>query len=164
MIFYRISVFFATISGIGFIKPAPGTVGTFIALVVYWIMSENILFFFYTTIPGLVIFTVLLLISVPILASAQKILGRDDSRIILDEFWGYLVSIAFFKKSMISAIALFILFRVFDICKIQPVKLMEKLPGGWGILADDVMAGVYANLSWRLILFLFPIIKLEYIN
>ena len=123
MIFYRISVFFATISGIGFIKPAPGTVGTFIALVVYWIMSENILFFFYTTIPGLVIFTVLLLISVPILASAQKILGRDDSRIILDEFWGYLVSIAFFKKSMISAIALFILFRVFDICKIQPCRM-----------------------------------------
>lgn len=163
MIFRRISVFIATVGGIGYIKPAPGTIGTLTALIVYFAASEKVIAFFYT-IPGSIVILTLMLMSVPILSSAQKILGRDDGRIILDEFWGYLVSIAFFKKSMITAIALFILFRIFDIYKLQPVKLLEKLPGGWGVLADDIMAGIYANFSWRLMLFLFPMMKLEYIN
>jgi phosphatidylglycerophosphatase A len=78
----------------------------------------------------------------------------DPNFIVIDEFGGYMVSLLFLPLTWDNLIAAFILFRIFDIIKPPPIKTIEiRLKGGLGIMADDVMAGVYTNILlqlWRL--------------
>jgi len=88
---------------------------------------------------------------------AQAIFQRhDDGRITIDEVAGMLVSLAFLPARPEVVIVAFLLFRLFDIWKPQPARAAESLPGGVGVMADDLVAGVYANLAgqllWRVIL------------
>jgi phosphatidylglycerophosphatase A len=66
------------------------------------------------------------------------------------------ISLFFLPKSIVIAILAFLAFRFYDIVKPPPARQMEKIPGGWGIMLDDVFAGIYANVSIRVILFIFP--------
>lgn len=80
----------------------------------------------------------------------------DPSIVVIDEIVGMWISLLFLPQSW-SAIALaFVCFRAFDILKPPPARQLERIPGGWGIMLDDVAAGIYANLSVRLVLFLLP--------
>jgi phosphatidylglycerophosphatase A len=87
--------------------------------------------------------------------SAEKTLGKDSSHIVIDEFCGYLLAVLFLPKVTGYLLAGLILFRVFDILKPPPIrKIEETMPGGSGIMLDDVMAAVYANIClqvWRMI-------------
>jgi phosphatidylglycerophosphatase A len=67
-----------------------------------------------------------------------------------------LVTLAFIPAGWSAALAGFLLFRVYDVIKPYPANRLEKLHGGFGIMADDFMAGVYANLSLRLLIWLAP--------
>lgn len=79
--------------------------------------------------------------------------GKDPSSVVCDEISGILVSIFLIPFSAFNAILVFILFRFFDILKPYPIRLMErKIKGGPGIVLDDIMAGVYANISAHLVL------------
>lgn len=83
---------------------------------------------------------------------AETALGtHDDPRIVIDEWVGMLWTVAFLPKNLAFGISGFILFRVFDIWKPGPVRQMGKLPGGWGIVADDLLAGVLANAVLQLV-------------
>ncbi len=85
--------------------------------------------------------------------SAEKTLKtHDDSRIVLDEIVGYWVAAAWLPRTWTAALTAFVLFRFFDSVKLPPYKWLERLPGGTGIVMDDVGAGVAANLCARLIL------------
>jgi phosphatidylglycerophosphatase A len=88
-----------------------------------------------------------------ICASAERTLkSHDDSRIVLDEIVGYWVAAAWLPRTWTAAILAFVLFRFFDTVKLPPYKWLERLPGGAGVVMDDVGAGIVANVLVRLIL------------
>ena len=138
----------ATLGFTGYIPYAPGTFGTAIGfLAVLFTRPDD---------------TVLLLLSIPIIIvgtisahQIEKVLGKDSGHIVIDEFCGYMVSIMFVPKSTSYLIAAFILFRLFDIFKPFPINSIDrKVSGGAGVMLDDLLAGVYANLClqlWRVL-------------
>jgi phosphatidylglycerophosphatase A len=80
-------------------------------------------------------------------------LGRPDpGRIVVDEVCGQLIALAFLPAAWVPVAVSFVLFRFFDIIKPWPIRRLEKLPGGWGIMADDVGAGLAAAALSRLVL------------
>lgn len=81
---------------------------------------------------------------------ASEMFGLKDPRpVVCDEIAGYLVTMAFVPVSAASLLYAFLLFRLFDIVKPPPCRQAEDLPGGYGIVIDDLLAGVYANLALR---------------
>jgi phosphatidylglycerophosphatase A len=88
-----------------------------------------------------------------ICGSAERTLGsHDDSRIVLDEVVGYWVAAAWLPRTWTALLLAFVLFRFFDSVKLPPYRWLEKLPGGVGIVMDDVGAAIAANLLARFIL------------
>lgn len=88
---------------------------------------------------------------------AERALGQhDDSRIILDEVVGYWTAVAFLPWTPRVLLAAFLLFRFFDSVKLPPYRWLERLPGGLGVVADDVGAAVVANLCLRALMTLRP--------
>jgi len=87
---------------------------------------------------------------------SQCILGRVDPReIVIDEIAGFLLTIFLIPFTWRNLIAGFFLFRFFDILKPPPIKIVEKkVKGGFGIVLDDLLAGLYAHLSLRLLLYM----------
>ena len=75
---------------------------------------------------------------------AAKVAKKDPSEAVIDEVVGMGISLLFVPKSIALYIVAFLLFRFFDITKIYPIKKFEKLPGGWGIMLDDVVAGIFS--------------------
>jgi len=98
----------------------------------------------------------LILAAVPITTEAARMLKADDpGSIVLDEIAGMIVALHGVAFSAGTAIAGFVLFRIFDISKLPPVGLVERrLRGGWGIVMDDIVAGVMANVVLRLGMYL----------
>lgn len=80
----------------------------------------------------------------------------DPSIVVIDEIVGMWIALFLLPKTVIAYALAFVLFRLFDVLKPQPAKALERLPGGWGIMLDDVVAGVYANLGTHLLLLLLP--------
>jgi phosphatidylglycerophosphatase A len=82
-----------------------------------------------------------------------RIMGRDDPGfIVIDEVCGQMIALFLVSPSLLNLALSFALFRFFDIIKPFPVRNAEGFPGGWGIMADDVVAGVFAALVLRLAL------------
>jgi phosphatidylglycerophosphatase A len=141
----------ATLGPVGYLPVAPGTWGSLAALAVYIVVKPSIF---------LHVLAVLLIIPVGIAASssAEKTLSQKDSRhIVIDEACGILVAVLFVPFSIGYILAAFFLFRVFDILKPFPVRKAETaLSGGLGVMADDIVAGIYTNLMlqiWNLFFF-----------
>jgi len=131
----------ATLGFIGYIPFAPGTFGSICSLILFILLKPSV--------PAHIL---ILLIAVPlgIVSShfAEKLLHeKDSSHIVIDEFCGYFFSTLFTPFTTTNALAAFFLFRVFDILKPFPIKKVESmLKGGYGIMADDIMAAVYTNV------------------
>jgi phosphatidylglycerophosphatase A len=129
----------ATALGAGYSPVAPGTCGTAVAVPLAWALSSLSLWQF-----GLLAAAVTLL-GVACAARADRAWGTEDSqRIVIDEVAGYLVTVSFVDRSSWAPLAAgFVIFRALDILKPPPVRwLDEHLPGGWGVVMDDVAAGV----------------------
>lgn len=83
---------------------------------------------------------------------AERVLGtHDDPRIVIDETVGFWVAAAFLPRTPACLSAAFLLFRFLDAAKLPPYRYLERLPGGWGVVMDDVGAGVATNLLLRLV-------------
>jgi len=83
-------------------------------------------------------------------AIASEIFQLKDPRpVVCDEIVGYLVTMAFVPIGWATLLYAFVFFRLFDVVKPQPCRKLEELPGGFGIVLDDLMAGIYANLAVR---------------
>jgi len=144
----RIVIFLATGAYSGLSPFAPGTAGTLAAIPVY------LLFYQLGDLAYLLLFLALLPLSFTISARAEKLFGAKDSgMIVIDEIAGYLVTMFMIPLSVEYIIIGFFLFRFFDITKIYPASAAEKMGGGPGVVMDDVVAGIYANLSLRLLIF-----------
>jgi phosphatidylglycerophosphatase A len=139
---------FATGLGTGYLPVASGTAGSLLALVVYRA-------FFYGNTHHFAVVTLLTLaVSFYLCGAAEKLFGtKDDSRVVLDEVVGMWISLLFLPGSLVIMVLAFFIFRFFDVVKpfFRPV---QKLPGGYGIVIDDVIAAVLTNLVIRLILFI----------
>lgn len=139
----------ATGFGTGLSPVAPGTAGTLagvlICLASYplpWLFR----FFFVVAISA---------VSIYVAGEAEKLYKKtDDQRIVIDEIAGYQVAMLPVAVTGLNLLTAFVLFRIFDIWKPFPLKHFQKLPGGWGVVADDLGAGVYAGILMLIIVFL----------
>ena len=147
--------FIASLAGSGFLPKAPGTWGSLFSLAIYLLLPAA-----WFELPGHFIFTGALLIicffSVWISTLAEKNLGHDAPQIVIDEFCGFFVSVLFLPKGILVGIWAFILFRAFDIAKPLFVGKAQKLPRGWGVLADDIAAGLISNLILQVLVRVAP--------
>ena len=137
---YSLIINLATIGPLGKKLPAPGTFGSLFGLILgYLVLNVNLLFFIFVTI----IVIILGIISIKLYLKKQL---KDPPEVIIDEVIGQLIALFplnfFLSFGYIELFIGFILFRFFDISKIGPVGYFERMPGGWGVMADDVVAGV----------------------
>jgi len=131
----------ATGFGVGYSPITPGTLGTLLAIPIYYFLSEMLFPLYELT---LITFFFL---SSWISGQAQQYFGKtDDQRIVIDEMMGFFIAMLWVTKTPFSILVGFILFRVFDIFKPFPIRRFEKVRGGFGVVLDDVMAGIYANM------------------
>lgn len=150
----RLILLLATGLGLGLIPGAPGTYGTLLGIPLAWVFAR----------PGILINSLSLLtfaaLSIWAAGRAEAILKKHDAReIVIDEVAGMAVTLFLIPFNHETAIVGFLLFRFFDIVKLGPVKWADnRLPGGLGVVADDLLAGVFANLSLRLLLWVFPVL------
>ncbi len=129
----------ATFLHVGRIPLAPGTWGTVAAVPLYYLIS-GIPYYYYA-----VLTLIFVLISVWAAGIAEELYRiTDPGFIVADEVCGYLVTMILVPPTLTNMIAGFVLFRLFDIIKPPPSRQMERLPNGWGVVMDDVLAGVYA--------------------
>lgn len=143
----KIILFFATGAGAGYLPKAPGTFGSVVGIILYLGLR------YLSPVLYAVTVTTLILVACWISTLAETIFqAKDPQKIVIDEVVGMLVTLTLVPFSWQSVIAGFVLFRLFDIWKPFPVRwLQDHLPGGWGIVMDDVMAGIYANLLLRIV-------------
>lgn len=140
--FERVILFVATGAYSGYSPIAPGTAGTLVGVGIYLIIYN----------PNPLIYTAILLpmffLTVLISDRAEKILLENDSKhIVIDEIFGFLMTMVFVPSSFPYIVLGFFFFRVFDILKIFPINFFDKkVKNGYGIVLDDLFAGIYANL------------------
>ena len=143
-----IFVFLASGLGTGFFPLAPGTVGTVLGVGLYSFLSHlSSSLFLITSIA-------FIFLSVWIADRAEGHLQKKDpSCIVIDEIAGYFITMALVPWSWLHAWIGFALFRLFDIVKPFPIRRIDRsVPGGWGIVLDDVLAGIYANIVLQVII------------
>jgi phosphatidylglycerophosphatase A len=148
----RLAVFIATAGYCGYFPFAPGTVGSAAGLVVY-------AFVWWSGSPVVEVGLIAALFAAGVWAGtiAERYFGGvDPGPIVIDEVVGMLITLAFIPVGWSAALAGFFLFRIFDIIKPFPAGRFEAMHGGLGVMADDAMAAVYANLSLRLVMWLLP--------
>jgi len=139
--------FIATIGPLGYSPVAPGTVGSVLSCLIYILFRPDVLLLS-------IIIPIGFIAGVLVSDRTERLLNeKDSSHIVVDELVGYLVSVFLIPFSIPNAVLAFLLFRAFDIVKPTPIRQLERrIPGGLGIMIDDILAGVYANLVLRLIL------------
>ena len=148
----RLAVFVATVGYCGYFPFAPGTVGSAAGLIAYLLV-------WWTQSPVVEVMLILSLFAAGVWAgtTAERYFGGiDPGPIVIDEVVGMLITLAFIPVGVSGAIAGFVLFRIFDVIKPYPAGRLERLHGGLGVMADDAMAAVYANISLRILLMLMP--------
>ncbi len=145
----RLSVILSSGLGIGYIPRISGTVGTLWGVLLYYLGRNLALKWM---ILGIVLFV---FFAVWVSHRAEKYLGsHDSSLIVIDEVAGYLVAVAGFSFNLWVAVLGFVLFRIFDIAKPPPLRQIDThWPGGWGVVLDDVMAGIYSQICLRIIFY-----------
>jgi phosphatidylglycerophosphatase A len=136
----KLAVFIATSFGTGFSPFAPGTVGALLAVI-----------FYYFLIPAEPVTLALIIGAISIIGiwaatETEKQYGHDASAINIDEVVGMLITLFALEKTFFNIIAGFILFRFFDIVKPWLINRAQLLPRGWGVMLDDVAAGIFSCL------------------
>ena len=156
----RIAEAIATLGGLGRVRYAPGTWGSLVGLLLAWWLTPADAGL--TWLPASFAYSAWLVVGSPIgvFAAGQsaRTAGRaDPSHVIVDECLGMLWSLAGLPRHVGLWLLGFILFRLFDITKPGLIRRCEALPGGWGIMADDVAAGLLTNLLLRLACHFLPV-------
>ncbi|HAD04020.1 MAG: phosphatidylglycerophosphatase A [Desulfuromonadales bacterium GWD2_61_12] len=149
----RFILFLSSNAGLGYAPVASGTFGTLAGIPAFWLLAQLPPWLWLLT------WAALLCLSFWVSAAAGQIYGVvDDGRIVIDELVGYLVTVALLPFSWWAAGLGFLYFRLFDIVKPPPARWFDqKLKNGYGVVLDDVAAGLYAALALRLSLWLFNI-------
>jgi phosphatidylglycerophosphatase A len=142
----------ASVFYIGYLPVAPGTLGSLVGLIVYYFVKDN---------PITMGVAILIVTALGFLTAgrAEKIFGgKDPDEIVIDELSGMLISLYLLPSSMGYVVSGFILFRFFDIVKPKPIQSFEELKGSLGIMSDDLIAGLYANMALQIVYMLNSVI------
>ena len=142
----------ATFFGAGRLRPGPGTWGALATSLLWWLLASHVP-------PGarlpLILLLLVIVVAIGIPAATLEARGcgkKDPGHIVIDEVAGQLVTYIACPIVWRALLAGFILFRVFDILKPPPVRSLEKLPDGTGIVVDDLGAGLYGLIVLQLLL------------
>jgi phosphatidylglycerophosphatase A len=144
----RLAVSLATLFGIGRLPVAPAT----------WASAATTLLLIPDAVRAPLVLGVCILALVPVAVwashRAEDVLGHDAHPIVIDEVVGMLIAVwgvpHVSSSPALLLVAAFFLFRAFDIVKPPPIRGSQALPGGWGVVADDVLAGIATNVTLRL--------------
>jgi phosphatidylglycerophosphatase A len=156
----RLRWLLATCGGVGYSPILPGTCGALWGLPIYWAILLG-------TPPGwhtaLLALALLLSCVVTFWLSPWSLVyfgEEDSSRFVTDEIAGFLFTVLLFRPEgttlWVQSIAAFLVTRTIDICKVPPARKLENLPGGWGVLADDLLGSIYAAALLWFIWWQFP--------
>ncbi len=137
----------ATVLGIGYVGKGGGTIAA-AACCLIWILIPDGNFTNY--------WQVLITIAVSLVGvwsgnAVDAVWGKDSNKVVIDEVAGMMVTLLFIPVQFKFILAGLVLFRFFDIAKPLFIKKVELLPKGWGVMADDVLAGIYANILLKVI-------------
>ncbi len=139
---------FATVFGIGRFPKAPGTAASAVSVVLYVLVLREWPWPLY-----LVLLAALFILGTAASSSYAREVGQaDPKRVVIDEAFGQLLALVLVPAGWLPLAAAFLLFRFFDIIKPFPIRKLEHLPGGWGIMADDAAAGAAAWIIVQLIM------------
>jgi phosphatidylglycerophosphatase A len=142
----RFAIAIATVGGVGYVPFAPGTFGSAAGLLIWWLLGPS----------AIVQSAAIILIFAAGVWSAgacERHFGRTDpGHVVVDEVVGMLITLLLNPVGWGGAFTGFLLFRVADVIKPFPANRFESLHGGLGVMADDAMAAVYANLALRVML------------
>ncbi len=144
----RLIIGLASVGFIGYCPVAPGTAGTLVGVLVYYLFS-------FFPAPIYVLSTVAALFLAWWAAELGEIIfaQKDCPRIVIDEVVGYLISMALLPRTLTTVVGGFIFFRILDIIKPPPAGAIDRrMRGGLGVVFDDVVAGIYTNILLRLII------------
>lgn len=146
MLFHK---YFSTGLGIGYIGKGAGTVSAGAACFLWYIFQAGFI------LPSAFSIWITLLITVLGIWTAGEVevlWGKDSNRVVIDEIAGMCITLLFVPVTITYLLIGFMLFRFFDIVKPFFIRKLESLPGGWGVMADDVLAGVYSNIVLQLLI------------
>lgn len=133
----------------GYLPKVPGTWGSLFAMIIILIPGmEN---------PSIMIFLIsfFIVIGVPVATKFESVYGKDPKECTIDEFVGTWIALLFVPKKIWWFLLAFIIWRVLDIVKPYPARKLESIKGGWGIMLDDIAAGIYSFISVQLIIYAF---------
>jgi phosphatidylglycerophosphatase A len=147
----RVAMLLATAGYVGFFPIAPGTAGSVAGLVVYAAIRSA-----HDTTLEIAAIAATLVAGIWSAGVVERTLGKDPGPVVIDEVLGMLITLALLNASIAGAFVGLFVFRVFDVLKPFPAGRLEHLHGGAGIMLDDAMAGIYANLVLRLLIFVAP--------
>jgi len=139
---------FATGLFTGYLRPFPGTWGTIPAWLIAWFLIGD------NPIIMLLVAIVVTLLSIAFASLAEPLLGEDSGKIVIDEWAGMFVALCWIPHDLAIYGATFLAFRAFDVVKIWPARDSEKLPGGVGVTADDIIAGIQTNIFVQLVIYI----------
>lgn len=139
-------VIFATGLGLGYTPKLPGTAGSLLGMLLVYVLAPLSWPLYLSVLIPLIIFASW------VSGQAEIIFQEKDSpKIVIDEIVGMLVTFIVVPLTWPTAIIGFVLFRLFDIVKPPPIHQLQKIKGGWGVVLDDVVAGVFANVILQVI-------------
>ena len=150
----KLPKFFNTLFGIGFSPYAPGTIASGFTIFLWYFFIQ--LFSIYIFVIFILLVAILSIYSINLYLIDHS--SDDPSEIVIDEFIGQSIPLMFLSQNseLFEILFAFICFRIFDIYKIYPVNLGEKIKGALGVIADDVIAGIYTIIFlmiYRIILY-----------
>ncbi len=134
--------------GTGYAPFASGTVGSIPPCFIAYFMIKG------DQITLTVVAVITIIISVWSAGEAENYFGHDSKKIVIDEWAGMFITLLFIPYSLTNYLIGFIVFRALDVIKIYPARQAERLPGGWGVTMDDVVAGFQSIAVTKLIIFL----------
>jgi phosphatidylglycerophosphatase A len=142
-----IAIALATALGAGYAPVAPGTFGSAVGLLAWGLLPQA---------PGVQLTAIVIVFALGTWSGSvaeRHFQGTDPGQVVLDEVLGMLITLLMNPVGWAGAAIGFVLFRVADIVKPFPANRLERLHGGFGIMADDAMAGVYSNLALRAVVY-----------
>lgn len=142
----RLAVMLATVAGVGYAPIAPGTFGSAAGLAIWWLLPSS------RPLQALVIVATFIVGTVAATRAERHFGTSDPGAVVIDEVLGMMVTLFWNPVGPGGALLGFLLFRLFDVVKPFPARQFERLPEGLGVMADDGMAGVYANVALRALL------------
>jgi phosphatidylglycerophosphatase A len=143
----KLANYFSTVVKIGYLPLAPGTWGSLAALAFWYLILPT-----FSSITFIVTIIIIFILGIYTSSVTERVLEKKDpSIIVIDEWVGQWIALLFLPKSFVWSIVAFALFRLFDIWKPYPIHRLDNIKGGFGIMIDDVLAGIYALIGVQLL-------------